>query len=153
MRAVLLSALALPLLAQPPAAPPQKIRTLLVTGGAIGGHDWRIVSPLLRKALEDTGRFEVRVTEDFRGAGPETLSGYDLVVLNYYDARDPAFAWPERTRAALLDFVRSGKGLVVYHFSIASFLDWPEYEQLCGGNWRPNQGHHSPAHTFALDIR
>ncbi len=151
MRALLLLAL-LPALAQTPASPP-RIRTLLVTGGAIGGHDWRIVSPLLRKALEDTGRFEVRVTEDFRGAGPETLSGYDLVVLNYYDARDPAFAWPERTRAALLEFVRSGRGLVVYHFTIAAFQDWPEFETLCGGNWRPNRGHHSPAHTFHLDIR
>jgi type 1 glutamine amidotransferase len=153
MRAALLFALALPLLAQPPAATAPKIRTLLVTGGAIGGHDWRIVSPLLRKALEETGRFEVRVTEDFRGAGPETLEGYDLVVLNYYDARNPAFSWPERTRNALLEFVRSGRGLVVYHFTIAAFLDWPEFERLCGGNWRPDQGHHSPAHTFDLDIR
>ncbi|MGQ9916785.1 MAG: ThuA domain-containing protein [Bryobacteraceae bacterium] len=152
MRALLLPAL-LPLLAQPPATQPRRIRTLLVTGGAIGGHDWRITSPLLRKALEDTGRFEVRVTEEFRGAGPETLAGYDLVVLNYYDGRDPAFAWPERTRTALRDFVRSGRGLVVYHFTIAAFLDWPEFETLCGGNWRPNQGHHSPAHTFELDIR
>jgi len=153
MRTALLLALAVPLLAQPPAAAPPKIRTLLVTGGAIGGHDWRIVSPLLRKALEETGRFEVRVTEDFRGAGPETLEGYDLVVLNYYDARNPAFSWPERTRNALLDFVRSGRGLVVYHFTIAAFLDWPEFERLCGGNWRPDKGHHSPAHTFTLDIR
>lgn len=152
MRALALLLFLLPGMAQPPAAPP-KIRTLLVTGGVIGGHDWRIVSPLLRKALEDTGRFEVRVTEDFRGAGPETLEGYDLVVLNFYGARDPALAWPERTRAALLDFVRSGKGLVVFHFTIAAFLDWPEFERLCAGNWRPNQGHHSPAHTFHLDIR
>ena len=39
----------------------------------------------LRKALETTGRFEVRIVEEFRGAGPETLAPYDLVVLNYYD--------------------------------------------------------------------
>lgn len=152
MRALALLLSLLPGFAQPAAAPP-KIKTLLVTGGVIGGHDWRIVSPLLRRALEDTGRFEVRVTEEFRGAGPETLAGYDLVVLNYYDGRDPQFAWPERTRNALLDFVRSGKGLAVFHFTIAAFLDWPEFEKLCAGNWRPNQGHHSPAHTFELAIR
>lgn len=63
MRALFLLAL-FPALARPPAAQPPRIRTLLLTGGCIGSHDWRIVSPLLRKALEDTGRFDVRVTED-----------------------------------------------------------------------------------------
>lgn len=152
MRTLLCLLAIAPLFAQAPAAPP-RIKTLLITGGAIGGHDWRIVSPLLRQALEDTGRFEVRAVEDFRGAGPETLAGYDLAVLNYYDARDPAFAWSGRARSALLDFVRSGHGLVVYHFSVAAFPDWPEFETLCGGNWRPDNGHHSPPHTFTLSVK
>jgi len=151
MRSFYLLFALLPLSAQPQAPP--KIKTLLITGGVIAGHDYRITSPLLKKALEDTGRFEVRVTEDFRGAGPETLDGYDLVVLNYYEGRRPEFQWGERAQNALLNFVRSGKGLVVYHFSLAAFADWPEYEKLCGGNWRPNNGHHSPPHNFRLDIK
>ena len=102
-----------------------KIKTLLITGGAVGGHDWKTVSPLLKKALEDSGRFDVRVSEEIRGSGAETLEGYDLIVVNYYDARRKEFQWPERTRNALTDFVKSGKGLVMYHFSIASFEDWP----------------------------
>ena len=52
-----------------PAAPP-KIAVLIITGQ--NGHNWRGTTPLLRKALEDTGKFEVRVTEEVRGAGPET---------------------------------------------------------------------------------
>ncbi|MBI5282872.1 MAG: ThuA domain-containing protein [Candidatus Solibacter usitatus] len=130
-----------------------KIKTLLVTGGPVGGHDWQTVSPLLKKALEETGRFDVRVTEEFRGAGPETLAPYDLVVLNYYDARNKDYAWSEQTRNALLGYVRSGKGLVMYHFSTAAFLDWPEYEKLSGANWRPNNGHHSAAHDFTVEVK
>ncbi len=130
---------------------PAKIQTLIITGQ--NGHDWKGTTPILRKVLEDTARFEVRVTEEFRGAGVETLAPYDLVVLNYYDLRKPQLRWGERADNALLDFVRSGKGLVVYHFSVAAFDGWTEYEKICGGNWRPNNGHHSAAHDFTVDIK
>jgi type 1 glutamine amidotransferase len=128
-----------------------KIQTLIITGQ--NGHDWRATTPVLRQILEDTGRFEVRVTEEFRGAGPETLASYDLVVLNYFERRKPELRWGERADSALLDFVRSGKGLVMYHFSTAAFDGWEEYEKLSGGNWRPNHGHHSAAHDFTVDIK
>ena len=141
--------------AQPPApaaaAAPPKIAVLIVTGQH--GHNWRGTTPLLRKALEDTGKFEVRVTEEFRGAGPEALAPYDLVVLNYFDRNRPELRWGEKTDAAFLDFVRSGKGVVVYHFSVAAFNGWTEYEKLSGGNWRPDKGHHSAPHNFVVDIK
>ncbi len=141
--------LAIPLAAQTPAAKPQKIRTLIITGD--NAHDWRAVTPELRKVLEATGRFDVRITEEFRGAGPETLAPYDLVVLNFHNRR-PDNRWGERAENALLEFVRSGKGLVMYHFSVAAFNGWDEYEKLSGANWRPNQGHHAPAHDFTVKI-
>ncbi len=146
----LLAAVAGVLLSQQPPAAPEKIQTLIITGQ--NGHDWRGTTPILRKLLEDTGRFEVRITEEFRGAGPETLAPYDLVVLNYFERRRPELRWGERADNALLDFVRSGKGLVMYHFSVAAFDGWEEYEKLSGGNWRPNQGHHSPPHDFTVKI-
>ena len=137
-----------PLLSQQPAAP-AKIRTLIITGE--NSHDWRSVTPELRKVLEATGRFDVRVTEEFRGAGPETLAPYDLVVLNH-QYRRPDQRWGDRADQALLDFVRAGKGVVMYHFAVAAFAGWEEYEKMSGGNWRPGQGHHSAAHDFTVDI-
>ena len=129
---------------------PAKLQVLIITGQ--NGHDWRSTTPVLRKVLEDTGRFDVRVTEDFRGAGAETLAPYDLVVLNYYDGNKPELRWGPRADQALLDFVSSGKGLVMYHFSAAAFNGWPEYERLSGGNWRPGNGHHSARHDFNVTI-
>ena len=123
-------------------APAQtKIQALIITGQ--NGHDWRATTPVLRAVLEDTGRFEVRVNEEFRGAGQETLSPYDLVILNYYDKRQPDLRWGERAETALANYVRGGKGLLIYHFSMAAFDGWTEYEKMCGANWRPNNGHHS----------
>ena len=133
------------------ASQPAKIQTLIITGQ--NGHDWRGTTPVLRKLLEDTGRFEVRITEEFRGAGPETLAPYDLVILNYYEKKQPALRWGERADKALLDFVRSGKGVVVYHFSMAAFEGWDEYEKMCAANWRPNNGHHSARHDYTVDIK
>src|SRR5450432_3786473 len=123
-----------------PAGPP-KLQALIITGQ--NGHDWKGTTPILKQALEDTGRFEVRVTEEFRGAGPETLAPYDLVILNYFEKKKPGLRWGERAENALLNFVRSGKGLVIYHFSMAAFEGWDEFEKLSGANWRPNNGHHS----------
>lgn len=147
--ALILLAAALPLPAADPAAP--KIQALIITGQ--NGHDWRATTPLLRKMLEDTGRFEVRVTEEFRGGGPATLAPYDLVILNYYDGRKPELRWGAGPDQALLDYVKSGKGLLVYHFSVAAFDGWTEYEKICAGNWRPGQGHHSPKHDFKVDVK
>lgn len=144
-------AIALLLAAAVFAQQPKKIQVLIITGQ--NGHDWRAVTPPMRKALEDTGRFEVRVTEEFRGGGPETLAPYDVVVLNYFDRNRPELRWGERADNALLDFVKSGKGLVVYHFSVAAFNGWQEFEKICGGNWRPNNGHHSAGHDFTVDIK
>jgi uncharacterized protein len=132
-------------------APPAKIQALIITGQ--NGHDWRATTPVLRKLLEDSGRFEVRVTEEYRGAGPDTLAPYDVLILNYYEKRQPELRWGERADTALLNYVRGGKGLVVYHFAMAAFDGWGEYEKMCGANWRPNNGHHSARHDFTVTIK
>ncbi len=129
-----------------------KLQALIITGQNTASHDWRATTPVLRKLLEDTGRFEVRVTEDFRGAGPETLAPYDVVIVNYYDGRKPELRWGDRAEKALLSYVAAGKGLVLYHFSLAAFDGWTEYEKLSGGNWRPNFGHHSARHDFTVTV-
>ena len=136
---------------QPAPAAPPKINVLIITGQ--NGHNWRGTTPILRKILEDTGKFDVHVTEEFRGAGPETLAPYDLLVVNYFERGRPELRWGDRANAAFLDFVRAGKGVVIYHFSMAAFDGWTEYEKLSGGNWRPNNGHHSAPHDFTVDIK
>lgn len=148
--AAFLVAAAVACAADPKPAETPKLQALIITGQ--NGHDWRATTPVLREMLEATGRFEVRVTEEFRGGGPETLAPYDLVILNYYDKRKPELRWGDRADAALLDYVRSGKGVLIYHFSVAAFDGWSEFEKMCAGNWRPNQGHHSARHDFTVKI-
>lgn len=127
-----------------------KVQVLIVTGQ--DKHPWRESTPYLRGILNETGRFEVRVTEEFKGAGAETFAPYDVIVLNYSDEKLDVPPWSPATREALLSYVRSGKGLVVYHHAAASFQDWPEYVQLCGCVWRTVSSHHSPVHDYQVTV-
>jgi type 1 glutamine amidotransferase len=137
--------------AQTPSPKPRKIQVLIVTGQ--DKHPWREASPYLRDLLNAASVFEVRATEEFHGANAETLQPYDVVVLVYSDEKLDVPAWSDSTKEALLNFVRSGRGLVVYHHSAASFQSWPEYRALIGCVWRTNVSHHAPVHDYKVDIR
>jgi type 1 glutamine amidotransferase len=150
-RALLLLLACLPVRPQqnpPPQTPSRKIQVLIVTGR--DDHDWRGATPLMRQYLDAAGIFETRIAEEFRDASPESLKPYDVAVLVYAD-KFPEDRWTDRSRAALLDFVRSGKGLVVYHHSSTAFKDWPEFARMCGGNYYGG-AHHSPIHDFTVDV-
>jgi type 1 glutamine amidotransferase len=131
-----------------PPPEPHKIQVLIVTGRE--DHDWRAVTPLMRQYLDNTGLFETRIAEEFRDAGPESFRDYDVIVLVNSD-KAATDRWSPRTQQALLDFVRGGKGLVVYHHSATAFKDWPEYARLCGGNYY-GKAQHSDYHDFTVDF-
>lgn len=127
-----------------------RLQALILTGYNM--HPWRPMTEVLRQHLEASGRFEVRINEEPAGIGQETLNGYDVVILNYtnYLGRfGPTF--PDRSRMALLDHLKRGKGLVAYHASLSSFAEWPEYERMIGGAWRTGSKH-APYHTFRVEI-
>ena len=131
-------------------AAPAKIKVLLITGNQVS-HDWRATSAELRKMIEDSGRFEVKVTEEFRGSTADTLAPYDVVLLNYA-ARAPNHRWPAATEDALMEWIRSGKGILVYHFTLSAFDGWEDYERMVIGTWRPGNGQHSPRHDFTVNV-
>lgn len=146
---LLLLLVAVALLAQAPPTRPARLKVLIVTG--VNNHDWRATSPVLREILEQTGKFDVRINEEMRGASFETFSGYDAVLLNWNDwkkTRGPW--WGERAQEGLLEYVRGGKGVVVYHASNNAFEGWEEYDKLVGGTWRATAGH-APIHTYTVD--
>ena len=100
-----------------------------------GGRTFRLHNELLTTVLEATGRFRVRVLEDFRGVGRETLSRYDVVVIaregrdTYFDAGTGTAVRAEglgaTTDAALIEFVEGdGKGIVWFHSAAVQEDDW-----------------------------
>lgn len=79
-----------------------------------------------------TGAWTTVITKDVAMFKPESLKGFDAVVMNNTTGRnlldDPAL------RQSLLDFVKGGKGLVGLHGATDAFYEkWPEYGEMMGG--------------------
>lgn len=111
-----------------------ELRALIVDGQ--NGHDWKSTTPVLKQLLEETGMFSVDVAtspargEDMSGFAPK-FADYQLVVLNYQGDE-----WSEATKAAFVDYVKNGGGVVVYHFACAAFPKWAEFNEIIGlGGW------------------
>ncbi|MDL2294193.1 ThuA domain-containing protein [Ruminococcaceae bacterium OttesenSCG-928-D13] len=97
-----------------------KLNILLITGIVTSEHDPKMV-PMIRFLLQSTGRFNVKVTEEFTGATAETLAKYDAVLVNYdgkLDVETPFVGWGANAEQALYDYVANGGGAVMYHSSI-----------------------------------
>jgi len=143
---------------------PGTIRVLIFSG--FNNHDWRTTTPFLRKLLTDTDRFDVRVCEDPQGTAAETLSPFDVLVIDYCGPR-----WGETAEKAVESFVKSGKGMVIVHGASYAFAGleilgdghrstgtkeapWPEYGHMVGGFWPgiPAKQFHGQRHSFTVKI-
>ncbi len=119
------------------------LKVLIVDGQNV--HDWKATTPVLKSLLEDSGLFTVDVaTSPPKGADMSNFqpdfAKYDVVVSNYQGAE-----WPEETKQAILEYVRDGGGLVIYHFACAAFPNWPEWNEMIGlGGWGGRNEKHGP---------
>lgn len=137
-----------------------KLKALIIDGQ--NNHTaWPKTTVMMKKYLEETGRFTVDVErtkytwkggdllkqyplddgktyEDLPQAKSDpdfkpTFSNYDVVLTNFgFGAAD----WPRETQDALTEFVSGGGGLVVVHAADNSFGDWKEFNEMIGiGGW------------------
>ncbi|MGF7149882.1 hypothetical protein FHS96_003539 [Sphingomonas zeicaulis] len=144
--------------AVPLAPSAERLKLLIVTGRSSYEHDWTGVNNLLRKQLQESGRFDVRIVEDFDNGTLEALKPYDVVLLNYlgrWNYADPTEKrWSPAAEKAMFDYVRGGGGIVVYHasFNMGS-PSWPEFEKLAGGVMRPQaKSRRSPPGGFMVHV-
>ncbi len=158
------------------ASPPQPIKLLLLDGQ--NNHNWKATSPVMKKALESSGRFSVDVAtspprgQDLSDWKPK-FADYDVVLSNYNGAM-----WSEETQKSFIDYVKGGGGFVCVHAANNSFGNWKEYNEMIGlGGWggrneksgpyvyidekgtlvrddKPGRGgHHGPQHPFQIIVR
>jgi type 1 glutamine amidotransferase len=154
-----------------------KVRVLIVDGQ--NNHNWRAMTPPMKAALEQSGRFTVDVATtpgpkskpaDWESFHPD-FSKYDVVLSNYNG--EP---WPAEVRKTLEDYVANGGGLAIIHAANNAFPDWPAFNEMIGLGWRdpgfgdrvtvdekgevvrtpkgkgPGSGH-GPPHAFAVVVR
>jgi type 1 glutamine amidotransferase len=116
------------------------IRVMLLDGESGGPyHKWQLITPLLKKQLEETGLFQVEVVTappangDFSGFKPE-FTKYQVIVMNY-DAPDER--WSAELKASFEAYIKNGGGLVTVHATDNAFGKWKEFNEMIGvGGWR-----------------
>jgi type 1 glutamine amidotransferase len=115
--------------------------SVMILDGESGGayHDWRRVTTVLEKVLDETGLFEVTVvtapaaTGELTAFNPE-FGKFRAIVMNY-DAPDAR--WPAALKGSFERYVRGGGGLVVVHAADNAFAGWPAFNEMIGvGGWR-----------------
>src|SRR3954463_9991994 len=113
-----------------------RIKVLLVTGQSNRYHNWEVSSPIVKRQLEESGRFAVKVaTTPPKGTAPNqdmssfapVFSDYQAVVLDY-----EGFEFAPAVKQAFVDYVKNGGGLVVLHAADNAFPSWVEYNEMIG---------------------
>lgn len=134
----------------------KRLKVLIISGQNSYEHDWTGVDNMLRTLMQDTKRFDVRVTEDFDHGTLETLKAYDVVLLNYssrWNYADPQqHIWSQQAFDALYQYVREGGGLIAYHSSFTWGRDIPEYKRLIGAVMEPGSSRRSPPGAFPVHL-
>ena len=148
--ALLLAGLAF-LTAIPTLSAATKLKVLLITGDdVVPAHNWKEMSTATREVLEESGRFEVKVSETLACLDSKAdLAGYDVVFLTRYNRKGTL---SDEAKANLMEFVKSGKGLAVSHLASASFPEWTEFRQTVGRYWVMGKSGHGPRSTFKVNI-
>lgn len=120
----------------------------------VWGHTWtHQPNPYAEKALEilgrKTGAFQAVVSDNPRLLLGDRLPYFDALVMNNIHEREPflpedfaqrteeqktaAQKFDDAVKQSILDYVKSGKGLVGIHAATAAFQNWPEYGEMLGG--------------------
>ncbi len=113
----------------------KKILKALIVDGQ-NNHNWKGTTPVLKSLLQETGLFAVDVAttpannqpmDTFRPIFPK----YDVIVSNYTGAD-----WPKQTQDALVEYMKNGGGLVIYHAANNAFPKWKEWNEMIAiGGW------------------
>ena len=125
------------------------IRVLLVTGVDYPGHPWKKTAPVIRDLLTQDKRCEVRIIEDLEFLASPIIFDYDVLFMHFKNY-DP-IGRETQAKENLVEFVKQGKGLFVFHFACGAFEDWPEFRTLAGKVWDQKTGH-DPRGPFTVNI-
>jgi type 1 glutamine amidotransferase len=113
-------------------------RILYFTHSAGYRHDVIATSQAVLKQLGETSRaFRITTTEDIAAFTAENLRHYAAVM--FFTTGELPMS--DAQKAALLAFVRSGRGFLGVHSATDTFYMWPEYRKLVGGYFNEHPWH------------
>lgn len=124
-------------------------------------HNWEETTPRILDALHEDPGITAVLTLDPEVLRQWDLSPFDTIVLNYCNWQDPS-GLSESAKAALIEHMERGGGLVVLHFANGAFhfslpdageSDWPEYRKMVPRVWNHHeQSGHDDYGPFTVHV-
>tara|TARA_B100001029_G_scaffold157123_1_gene142975 strand:- start:2756 stop:3679 length:924 start_codon:yes stop_codon:yes gene_type:complete len=127
-------------------AKPTKPRKVLVFSKTAGFRHGSIPTGVeaMKQMGKSTGAFEVTATEDDSFFEPEKLKDFDAVL--FLNTTGEVFkskeaGREERLKKSLVDFVKSGKGLIGTHSATDTYKKWKDFNDMMGGAFAGHPWH------------
>ena len=127
-------------------AKPTKPRKVLVFSKTAGFRHGSIPTGVeaMKPMGKSTGAFEVTATEDDSFFEPEKLKDFDAVL--FLNTTGEVFkskeaGREERLKKSLVDFVKSGKGLIGTHSATDTYKKWKDFNDMMGGAFAGHPWH------------
>lgn len=116
-----------------------KIDLLILSGS--NNHEWQETTPFLKEIYEETGLYNVQVTNK-----PDTLSftyleSFDAIVSNWNSWPENDLRWNSELESGILEYINNGGGFVFFHASTSAFYKWPEFREITTASWEENTSH------------
>ncbi|MGC8830600.1 MAG: ThuA domain-containing protein [Verrucomicrobiia bacterium] len=105
----------------------EKTRVLLM----VGGHSFE--TNQFYRIFSENSQIDFQVAEHPKALPllkPESASKFDAIVL--YDMNQKI---SDEEKTNFLNFLESGKGIVILHHAIANYQNWDEYHKILGGRY------------------
>ena len=116
-----------------------KISLLILSGS--NNHEWQQTTPFLQNIFENSGLFEVQITNQPDTLSYEVIKSYDAIVSNWNSWPENDLRWNEDLESGILKFINEGGGLVFFHASTSAFYKWPEFREITTASWEDETGH------------
>ena len=127
-------------------AKPSKPRKVLVFSKTAGFRHGSIPTGVeaMKQMGKSTGAFEVTATEDDSFFEPGKLKDFDAVL--FLNTTGEVFKSKEagredRLKKSLVDFVKSGKGLIGTHSATDTYKKWKDFNDMMGGAFAGHPWH------------
>ena len=125
---------------------PSKARKVLVFSKTAGFRHGSIPTGVeaMKQMGKSTKAFEVTATEDDSFFEPEKLKEFDAVI--FLNTTGEVFKSKEagredKLKKSLVDFVKSGKGLVGMHSATDTYKNWKDFNDMMGGAFAVSYTH------------
>lgn len=117
-----------------------EVASVLILSGQ-NNHEWQKTSPLVAEILENSGLFEVSVTDDPDTLSYKSLKRYHVILSNRNTWPDTSSRMSRRWEKDFLKFISRGGGFVSLHAGSSSFYGWDDFHRIGIGRWGMDTRH------------